>query len=97
MKKTLIIVGGILLVLVLVLAAVPFIFQDQIKEGVDGAIADAVAADVSYQDFDLSLLSSFPSLGLSVQDLSVVGQDLFLGDTLIFAQKAEVKLDLFLP
>jgi len=93
MKKTLLILGAVLLVFTLVLAAVPFIFQDQIKEGVDGAINDAVAADVSYQDFDLSLLTSFPNLGITVGQLSVVGQDLFLGDTLVYAHEAKIKVN----
>ncbi len=95
MKKTLKIAGIVLLALMLILAAIPFLFQGKIKEGIDGAIADAIAADVNYENFDLSLLSSFPNLGISVDQLSVVGQDLFLGDTLVYTQQAKVKVNLW--
>ncbi len=94
MKKTLLILGAIILVLMVALASIPFFFKDQIKEGVDAAIAESVNAQINYQNFDLSLLSTFPNLGIAVEQVSVVGKDLFLGDTLISTHQAQIRVGL---
>ncbi len=95
MKKILLITGAVLLVLLLLLAAIPFLFQDQIKSQVDKTIAQSVKADVNYEDFSLSLIRGFPNLNLSVDRVSIVGQELFLGDTLLYADQAAVNVNLW--
>ena len=86
MKKILIIVGASVLVFLLLVIAVPFLFKDQIKNAIDQQIAKSIAAEVSYDGIDLSLLKRFPNLSLSVESLTIIGQGQFEGDTLIFSE-----------
>ncbi len=76
-------------------AALPILFKDRIQNAVDESITESVRAYISYDDFDLSLLKNFPNLNVSVEKLSVVGQEIFEGDTLLFAEEISLKLNLF--
>ncbi|WP_442794616.1 AsmA-like C-terminal region-containing protein [Pelobium manganitolerans] len=87
------ILGGFML-LIIALACVPFIFKDKIVAGVKTAINKNVNAKVDFKDVDVSLLSSFPNLGLQLNDLVVVGLDSFANDTLANIKKLELNLNL---
>ena len=80
----------------LVLAAlvlVPFLFEDRIAERVEAEIDRAVQADVSWDDVELRLIRTFPSLTLGLVDVTVVGVAPFDGDTIASVGRLSVALD----
>ncbi len=94
MKTLLKILGGILIVLLIAIIALPFIFKDEIKEVVKNATNNNVNAKVDFGDVGLSLLSSFPNLSVSVDDLSIVNYEPFEGDTIFSAKSIDVSVDI---
>jgi len=84
MKKVVI---GFFIFLALLFAAaalVPVLFKDKIKQALDKEIARNINARVLYEtdNVSLSLLRDFPNISLSVDNLTIVGQDSFQTDTL---------------
>ena len=82
--------------LVVALAAAPFLFKDKLRALADQQIAQRVRAKVQYNpaDIDVTLLSTFPDLGLDIKNLRVIGVDSFSHDTLAYLPDLRVGLDL---
>ncbi len=87
-------VVALLVVIVIALASIPFIFKDKIVVGVKTAINKNVNANVNFKDVDLSILSTFPNLGIQLNDLAVIGLDSFANDTLANIKTLELNLNL---
>ncbi|RZK37303.1 MAG: AsmA family protein, partial [Hymenobacter sp.] len=85
-----------IVVLVVALAAAPFLFKDKLRALADKQIAQRVRAKVQYNpsDIDVTLLSTFPDLGLDIKNLRVIGLDSFSRDTLAYLPDLKVGLDL---
>ncbi|MDY0781304.1 AsmA-like C-terminal region-containing protein [Tenacibaculum sp. IB213877] len=94
MKKVLKIVIGIVLFLVVVLAAIPFIFQDKLVALVKETINNNVNAKVEFANANLSLLSSFPKASVELNDVVVTTFKPFEGDTLVYGKNIELKLNI---
>ena len=88
------IIGGILLVILLLLILIPFIFQGKIAEEIQKAMDDNLNASVVIGNVDLSLISSFPSFGLEINDIQVAGKGIYEGVELAKIGSIETKLDL---
>ena len=95
MKKSLVIIGALALVFLLAAVVFPILFKTRIQKAVNELIAESVRAEIIYDDFDLSLLKNFPNLNVSVEKLAVVGQEIFDGDTLLYADEISIRLNLF--
>ncbi len=93
-KKPLAIAGAVFGVLILVLVLLPLLFKDRIAARVQAEVDQAVDADVSWGDVELSFLRTFPSFTLGLRDLSVVGVDRFQGDTLAAMDRLRVSMTL---
>lgn len=83
-KKILKWTGIVLLVLIIALAAAPFLFKDKIKGMVAKAINEQVDATVAFEDVSLSLFRSFPQADVTIERLSVINKAPFEGDTLVY-------------
>ncbi|MCY7351409.1 MAG: AsmA family protein, partial [Cytophagaceae bacterium] len=83
MKRILLITAVVLSGLVLLLAAIPLLFKNQIKARIDREISRNLRADVRYGAVSVSVLHHFPNLTLSLENLSVTGRAPFRGDTLL--------------
>jgi len=94
LKKILKITGITLLVLLVVLAAAPFLFKDKIKQMVLTSINQSIDATVAFEEIDLSLLKSFPSANVTIHKLSLINKAPFAGDTLLYASELNVKMAL---
>lgn len=94
MKKVLITIAIVFAVLLAAAAAVPFLFKDQIVAKVKSVINEKVNAKVDFKEFDLTLISSFPKMGIELNDLSVVGIDSFAQDTLANIKQLQLDLNL---
>ncbi|WP_121667920.1 AsmA family protein [Mesonia aquimarina] len=95
MKKILKITGIVLLVIVVLLIAAPFLFKGPIERAVKKSINKNVNATVEWEDLSLSLFSSFPDAELKLKNLSVINKQPFEGDTL--ATSEELGLSLGIP
>lgn len=91
-KKILKWTGITLLVLIIALAAAPFLFKNKIKEMIAKAINEQVDATVAFEDVSLNLFSSFPKAAVSVDKLSIINKAPFAGDTLVYM--GELNLDM---
>ena len=91
-KKILKWVGISLLVIIIALAAVPFIFKDKIKSMVAKAINEQVDATVAFEDVSLSLFKNFPMASVSVEKLSIINKAPFAGDTLVYMGQIDLKM-----
>lgn len=94
MKKLFKILGVIVLSIILLLVALPFVFKGKIKTLLQEQINENLNAKVSFSDIDLSLIKSFPDFSLGINNLMVIGVDSFKNDTLISLEKLSLNLDL---
>jgi len=83
-KKILKWTGIVLLVIIIALAAAPFLFKDKMKSMVVRAINEQVDATVAFDDVSLSLFKSFPQASVTIDKLSVINKAPFAGDTLVY-------------
>ncbi|TCI85921.1 AsmA family protein [Tenacibaculum sp. M341] len=94
MKKILKIVAIIFVVLIVALAAIPYLFQDKIVALIKETINNNVNAKVEFSDANLSLLKNFPKASVELKDVLVTNFDPFEGDTLVYSETIQLKLKL---
>ena len=93
-KKIAITFAIVLVVLFAAAACIPLLFKKEIVAKVKSSINDKVNANVDFKEFDLSLISSFPNLGIKLNDLAIVGVDSFAKDTLANIKQLQINLNL---
>jgi uncharacterized protein involved in outer membrane biogenesis len=86
--------GALAAVLLVGLVAVPVLFRGRIAELVEGAINEAVTAEVRWEGVGLSMIRSFPNPSLRVDGLTVMGVEPFAGETLAAVERIRVSVDL---
>lgn len=86
MRKALKIIGISFLVLILFLLIAPFLFKGTLEKQVKKAINNNLNAQVEWNDLGLSLIRSFPDAQLRLNDVSVINNEPFAGDTLVAAK-----------
>lgn len=94
MKKALKITALVLVILMAVAFAIPFLFKKQIAELVKKEINNSLAAKVDFSDVSLSLFRHFPKVSIRLDDLSVVGINEFANDTLVAAESIDASVNL---
>jgi uncharacterized protein involved in outer membrane biogenesis len=92
MKKILKISGIILGIIILLLIAAPFVFKGSLEKLLVKNINKNVNATVAWDNFDLSLFSSFPNAALVVENFSVLNKAPFDGDTLASGRKLKLNM-----
>jgi hypothetical protein len=93
-KKILKITGFTFVGILIVLIAIPFLFEGKIKDALKKALNDNVNAQVDFTDVNLSFIRSFPDASLTISDLKVINFEPFAGDTLLAAQNIYLSLSL---
>lgn len=81
MKKVLKIIGLTLLIIIALLIAIPFAFQNQIKDMVKVFINQNLNANVEFSDVSLSFIKSFPQAHVAVNDLVITNFEPFKDET----------------
>jgi hypothetical protein len=81
-------------VVIILLAVLPYIFRDRIAARVRAEIAKSVNADVRWSGVGIGLLRNFPNVTFRMNDLAVINQKPFEGDTLAAMKQFRVVLDL---
>ncbi|QWX84109.1 AsmA family protein [Cellulophaga sp. HaHaR_3_176] len=91
-KKILKIVGIVVLLFVVTLIAAPFFLKGKIADIIKNKVNNSITATLEFEDADLTLFSSFPNAKVTLNNISIVNKEPFLGDTL-FSSK-EIALDM---
>ncbi|PZQ91046.1 MAG: AsmA family protein, partial [Flavobacterium johnsoniae] len=91
-KKILKGIGIFLLVVIIALAAAPFLFKDKIQQLVLKSINEKVDAKVAFDDVHLSLFKSFPRANVTIDKLAIINKAPFEGDTLLYAGEVNLKM-----
>jgi hypothetical protein len=87
MKKKSIRIGGLLFLLIIgVLVAAPFFLEAKIGDIIKNNINRNVNATLDFSDADLSLFSSFPNAAVRLENVSLLNNAPFAGDTLFSAK-----------
>ena len=94
LKRIFITIGVIIGLFLLAAVLVPILFKDKILAIVKKEMNDNLNATTDFKDVDLSLFHHFPHLSVSIEQLSIVGKDVFKNDTLLSAKSIDVSLDL---
>ena len=94
MKKIILVVGVLFVLIIGAMIAIPFLFKDEIKQVVKNATNENLNAKVEFSDVGLSLFKNFPNLSISVDDLTIINNEPFEGDTVISAKTIGVSVDL---
>lgn len=93
-KKILKWTGISILGIVIVLAAIPFVFKDKIKDKVLESINNQVDATVKLEDVSLSLLKGFPKATVTLENLSIINKAPFTGKTLVSSENITLKMSI---
>lgn len=94
-KKILIAFGAVLLLIIVAAAIIPVFFKKEINAKIKSSINENVNARVDFKDLDLTLLSSFPNLGIKLNNLMVIGLDSFATDTLANVKQLQLNVNLW--
>lgn len=87
MMKKILRISNVVIILLLILFAIPFFFKDTLKEKLLTQVNKELSATVSFETADISLISSFPKVRLTVGNLSIINTAPFEGDTLLVSEK----------
>lgn len=91
-KKIVKILGIVVLLLVGLLIAAPFILEAKIGDIIKNNVNDNVNATLDFSDASLSLVSSFPNAEVTLSNISLVNNAPFEGDTLFAAKQVDLKM-----
>jgi len=94
MKTFFKIFGGTILVLILLLALLPYLFKDQILDRVKVEMDNAIDAKIEIADVSLSMFKDFPKLFVEIEGISVIGKGPFEKDTLAYVGSLYSAVDL---
>ena len=92
MKKALKILGFVILTILILLFIAPFVFESQLKDLVKKTMNDNLNAQVDFADIDLSMFRSFPQATLVIEDLSIINNEPFKGDTLALGEEVTLEM-----
>jgi len=92
LKKILIIIGVSLLLIIIGLFASAEIFEEKIGGAFRESVNSSLKTEFHFDAFDLSMVRGFPNASIRFQDVYLLD---IHGDTLIQADRANFKLDMF--
>lgn len=91
-KKTLKIIGIIVLVIIAILIAIPIFLEGKIGDIIKNNVNKNVNATFDFEDADLSLLASFPNAEVSLKGVTLINKAPFEGDTLFASKEVALKM-----
>jgi len=94
MKKVLRILLILILVILTILVATPLLFKKQLLEKAKEVANTSVNASIDFDDLRLSFFKDFPRLTASLTSVSVVGIEVFEGDTLLAFEEFSATVNL---
>lgn len=92
-KRILIGFGVLVLLFIGALIAAPFLFKDEILAAVKQAANDNLNAKVDFSDVDVSMLRTFPNVGVALENYTVTGIGDFEGMKLVGGESFGITVD----
>jgi len=92
LKKVLKRTGVILAILIIILAVSPYLFKDKIQSMIAKTINENINATVTFDNVGISLFRNFPKASLTIDQLTIVNQAPFKGDTLFYTEKINLSM-----
>lgn len=92
MKRALKIFAALIVTFVIILIAIPFLFGGTIKDKIRFLANEHLNATVDFEDVNISLLSSFPSASVEIDNFSIINKAPFAGDTLAYTKRIAVNM-----
>ncbi len=93
-KKVLKITGIILLLFVVLLIAAPFFLKGKIAAIIKNKVNNSINADFDFAEADLSLFRNFPKATVSLEDIAIINNAPFAGDTLFASKEVELSMSI---
>ncbi len=91
MKKRILRIAGIVVLLIIgILVAAPFVLEAKIGELIKNNVNNNVNATLDFSDADLSLIKSFPNAEVQLSGVTLINKAPFEGDTLFAAEDMEL-------
>lgn len=94
LKKISLIFIALFVVVFAIAASVPLFFKKEIDAKIKSSINKNLNAKVDFKELDLSLISSFPNLGIKINSLTIIGVDSFSKDTLANVKQLQLNVNL---
>jgi len=94
MKKFFRITVGVIVAVIALMIAIPFVFKDQLLNKTQELINENVEARVSFDDVRVSLFRRFPDLNVAIEGLTLSGKGTFEKDTLVQFRTFHAEVDL---
>lgn len=94
MKRKIIIIPAIIVLVIGLLAALPFLYKDKLLAKVKTTINSQINAKVDFSDFKLSVFTSFPKVEMKLQNLNIIGINEFSEDTILSATSISTDISL---
>lgn len=85
----------LLLMLVAAALILPKMYKEKIRVDLENEIDRQINATVTFSNVDLTLFKHFPNLTLSLQNLCIVGKDVFKTDTLAASKEIQLEVNLW--
>ena len=92
-KRLLLILAIFLVLIIGLLAAVPYFFKEDIVRAVKETINESIDADVDFEDVNLSLFRSFPDFNFQLKNYSVQGKNDFKDIQLLKGESFDITID----
>lgn len=83
----------VLLLLIGLLFATPYIFKGKIISLVKKEVNKSLYAQVDFKGVDISFFRRFPKVSIGLDDMQVIGLDYFAADTLLSAKRVDATVD----
>lgn len=93
-KKIFKILGVVVLLVVILLIAAPFLLKGKIAEVIKNKVNHSVDATFNFEDASLSLFSDFPNAKVSLENISLVNKAPFAGDTLFSSSELALEMSI---
>ena len=93
-KKTLKILAGFVLLMVVLLVAVPFFLKGKIADIIKNKVNNNITATFDFEEANLSLFKDFPNAHVALDKVSLINAAPFEGDTLFAASHIGLSMSL---
>jgi len=94
MKKIFKVLIWVIVALFIAILLLPFLFKDDLMKALKTEINKNVNAEVNFSNVDLSFIKSFPNVGITLNDLKIVGKDAFANKTLTDIKSLNLNVNL---
>jgi hypothetical protein len=94
MRKLLVGIGIAFVLFLAAIIIVPLLFKGRIVELIKAEANKRLTAQLDFEDVNLNLISNFPDITLSIDNLNIVNQEPFAGDTLLQLRSFKATIDL---